>query len=654
MNNNLKNISILYVEDNETDKFIFKNILTEEVKNLYIAINGEEGYEQFLKYKPDIVITDINMPILGGVGMIAKIRDIDKNVPIIATSAYDETEDFLELIKLRINGYFLKPLNKKEVLEMIESSAKMIFLEQKDKEHNAILQNILNAEKNMQIVTDFKNNIFANNIFLDFFKVKDIDSFNKSHTCILDILNEHKDYLHKTLLNNEYSNHVELGKAFYDLVKNTSETKKIVLILDMCFEPRTYHIDMTMVDKKNHLYLLSFTNITELIVEKNITKNKNASLEAANSALNNAVKSKGEFLANMSHEIRTPLNAILGLIGILRDKETNSQNKEYLEIIDASSKQLLNIIGDILDFSKIENDGLIIEKIDFDTRKEFKNTVYLFDTKSSKKNLLLSMTIDENVPKFLCSDLFRIKQILSNFISNAIKFTPEGKKITVRIRYDNKILLVEVEDEGIGISNDKQRSIFRPFSQEDSSTTRKYGGTGLGLAICLKLVKMLDGKLLLESEKGKGSKFSFSIPVEIGKEIKKETKILKSTTTLKGKILLVEDNETNQMFMKILLKKFGLSFEIASDGIEAVEMFKLKKYDLILMDENMPNMGGMEATKLILKFEEENKLKHTPIVALTANALSGDRSKFLEAGMDEYLSKPVNKEKLNKILMELL
>jgi PAS domain S-box-containing protein len=368
-----------------------------------------------------------------------------------------------------------------------------------------------------------------------------------------------------------------------------------------------------------------------------------------------ANKTKSVFLANMSHEIRTPLNAITGFIEILKENIKDEKNREYLKIIESSSESLLNIIDDILDFSKIESGKLEIDKHPFEPKKEFKTITNLFDAKASKKNINLILDIDKNIPEVLISDPLRIKQVIANLISNAIKFTPEGKKIFITIFYKNNQLFVSVKDEGIGIAKDKQKHIFEAFSQEDSSTTRKYGGTGLGLAISSKLVELLGGKLKLKSEVGKGSEFYFSIPVEVGKLEKKEENVSQNLEKLKGKkILLVEDNQANQMFMKILLKKLGFVFDIANDGVEAVEKYKNNKYDFILMDENMPNMNGIEATKKILKYEKENNLKHTPIIALTANAIKGDRERFLEAGMDEYLTKPLNKNELMKIFSKFL
>ncbi len=380
---------------------------------------------------------------------------------------------------------------------------------------------------------------------------------------------------------------------------------------------------------------------------------KNATIIAQKSE--QASKTKSEFLANMSHEIRTPLNAILGFIDLLKENEIDKEKLKYIHTIQSSSTTLLGIINDILDFSKIESGNLNVEKIDFNTHEELETLADLFRAKASEKSVSLSFILDKNLPKALKSDPLRIKQIMANMLSNAIKFTPRNGRIELLIKHTNENLHISVKDNGIGIAEEQQEDIFKAFSQAESSTTRKYGGTGLGLAISSKLVKMLGGKLKLESKEGQGSRFYFEIPVSVGKF--KEQKITKDSDlqAINGKrILLVEDNKANQMFMSLILKKFGLIFDIANDGIEAVNAYKTNFYDLILMDENMPNLNGIEATKQILEYERDRKIMHTPIIALTANALKGDRERFLESGMDEYLTKPLDKEKLSFILKEFL
>ena len=405
------------------------------------------------------------------------------------------------------------------------------------------------------------------------------------------------------------------------------------------------------------IFVIGSLLYTSNLISNQILKNSE-SLETSNkNAQEMAVKStqaslaKSEFLANMSHEIRTPLNAILGFIDLLKEKERDGEKLKYIHTIQSSSTTLLGIINDILDFSKIESGNFNIETIDFNTHQELGTIADLFRAKASEKSVSLSFSIDKDMPRALKSDPLRIKQVVANLLSNAIKFTPRNGRIELLMKYVDGNLHVSVKDNGIGIAKDKQTDIFKAFSQAESSTTRKYGGTGLGLAISAKIVSMLGGKLKLESQKDNGSRFYFEIPVGIGVYKKPIKPKASDTAALKGKrILLVEDNKANQMFMSLIMKKFGLIFDMANDGAEAVEAYKNDYYDLILMDENMPNLNGIEATKQILEYEQIHNMRHTPIVALTANALKGDRERFLEAGMDEYLTKPLDKDKLAQIL----
>jgi len=392
----------------------------------------------------------------------------------------------------------------------------------------------------------------------------------------------------------------------------------------------------------------------DLILKDKQNQQKNREIKEAEKKATLSAKAKTEFLANMSHEIRTPLNAILGFIDLLKEETRGRKSGTYVDIIDSSSKSLLKIIEDILDFSKIESGKIDIDKVDFNTKSEFEVITHLFDAQCMQKSISLVLEIDKDLPQIINTDPLRIKQIISNLLSNAIKFTPNGKKIIVNINNQNNLLNISVKDEGIGIAKDKQEHIFEAFNQEDNSTTREYGGTGLGLSISSELVKLLGGVLKLKSEVKVGSEFYFSIPITIGEEIKVKINTNKKIDFKNKKILLVEDNKANQLFMKVILKKMNLTFDIASDGIEAVKIYKTNKYKAILMDENMPNLDGIGATKQILEYEGQNNLHHTPIIALTANALKGDRERFLDAGMDDYMSKPVDKEKLIDILNKFL
>ena len=409
---------------------------------------------------------------------------------------------------------------------------------------------------------------------------------------------------------------------------------------------------------KIFLIVLLFAILFLFLHKREVSKRQLEKLnKIANEQRDNAVKAakvKAEFLANMSHEIRTPLNGILGFVELLEENITEKKNKEYLEIINNSSHHLMGVIDDVLDFSKIESGKLHIDLHDFDSRKEFQGIRNLFEAKSSQKNISLHLNIDKNVPEILHSDPLRIKQVISNLLSNAIKFTGDGKNIYIDISYSNNIIKISVQDEGIGIASDKLKYIFEAFNQEDTSTTRQYGGTGLGLSTSMELVSLLGGMLNVKSTLGKGSEFYFTIPMREGTSKNKSFDTLEHISFENKKVLLVEDNKSNQLFMSVILKKMNLEFDIAVNGLDAVNMFKKNSYDLILMDENMPIMNGIEATKKIVEFEKEEKIPHTPIVALTANALKTDRERFLSSGMDEYLSKPLDRIALNKVLQKLL
>jgi len=372
----------------------------------------------------------------------------------------------------------------------------------------------------------------------------------------------------------------------------------------------------------------------------------NEALVVAKKEAEEASRSKSEFLANMSHEIRTPLNAIGGFISLLKEDEMDPKKKRYIDIIEESSDTLLQIINDILDISKIENGRLEIEDIDFDPYHDLIMVTELFQAKAAEKEIDLYVKYNDNMPKTLKGDILRIKQVISNLLSNAIKFTPRHSKVKCIIWYKDGYLYTKVKDYGIGIAKEKQESIFNAFVQASSSTVREYGGTGLGLSISYHLSTLLGGDLMLKSVEGEGSTFTFSAKVEKSERVKSDDQE-KSIVFKEGKsVLLVEDNRTNQLFMSILLKNLGLEFELASDGIEAVEMVKEKVYDLILMDENMPRLNGIGATKAIREYEAENGAKSVPIISLTANAIKGDRERFLAAGMDDYISKPVDQKKL--------
>ena len=412
----------------------------------------------------------------------------------------------------------------------------------------------------------------------------------------------------------------------------------------------------SLKDQQEHLEEVVAERTSELVTAKKMA-------DAAN-------KAKGDFLANMSHEIRTPMNGVLGMTEQILSTKLSKQQQGYAKTIKTSANALLTIINDILDFSKIEAGKLDIVSHPFDLQATVTDVIELFSSKSQRKNISLGFDLEKTVPTNLIGDSGRLRQILSNLISNAIKFTSEGGvELSVGGEQEpnnsaNILIKFTVIDTGVGIDLDKQEMVFEKFTQEEATTTRKYGGTGLGLAICRQLTELMGGSIQLESSKKGGSSFSFKIPFEINhkplESIAEQVTIDYNLATASNlftdtKILLVEDNTINQLVATEFLERFGCDVYIANDGQEAIDLHRLQSYDIIFMDCSMPVLNGFSATRKIRKVEAQDPdHQRTPIIAMTALARSSDKQKCFNAGMDEYLSKPLNVNEIYKVLERYL
>ncbi|MFT6220178.1 MAG: PAS domain S-box-containing protein [Myxococcota bacterium] len=371
-------------------------------------------------------------------------------------------------------------------------------------------------------------------------------------------------------------------------------------------------------------------------------------------------QAKSNFLANMSHEIRTPMNGIIGMTSLLKGTKLDETQAEYTQLILDSSDHLMQIINNILDISKIEAGKIELENIDFDLKHTAQEVINLMCTTAKEKNINLHLQYPEKISNRAIGDQGRIRQILFNLVSNAIKFTEDGDINIIfsleKQENDRLIFQISVQDQGVGIMENKLEKIFQQFDQADISTTRKFGGTGLGLPICRELVQLMGGDMNVKSTLNEGSNFYFTINLGVTKQktenlINKKDPIQTDPLNLENKnILLAEDNSVNQKVMISLLKRYRCSVTPAGNGKEAVEQVRKQKFDIILMDCQMPEMDGYEATKIIRDLERRKQQPANIIIAVTANALKGDKERCLESGMDDYLAKPVHSKNLEEIL----
>lgn len=460
-----------------------------------------------------------------------------------------------------------------------------------------------------------------------------------------------------------------LKMTIYDL-RNVEKTSEIMAQMKLAheagviFETTHYRKDGTkiQVEVSSQGNILGKTEGLLSII-RDVTERKRAQEEMiiALQQAEEANLAKSQFLANMSHEIRTPMNGIIGMTELTLMTDLEEVQREYLNIVKSSTRSLLRVVNDILDYSKIEAGKIDLEKMPFDLQQTMNEVIDLFDIGAKQKGLSITGNIDMKIPNHIIGDSVRLRQILSNLVGNAIKFTEQGGvtiDVHIEENYYNKVKLrFVITDTGIGIPEDKLEKLFKRFSQVDESNTRRFGGTGLGLAISKKLIEIMDGEIGVESKENIGSSFFFTAVFGLYDDFEMVPKEIAYRQPLQyknigaKKLLLAEDDVVSRNMLTIILKREGFKVTAVENGAEAVAAFEKEKFDVILMDVNMPYLDGYSATATI-RLQEKDRNSRTPIIAITAYALKGDREKCLKADMDDYISKPINFSEIIELIQK--
>lgn len=636
-------LRLLYVEDEPVIRLPMLEMMSRWVDDIIVATDGLEGLEAFRQTGADIVITDLKMPRMNGLEMIAQLKKINPDVKAIIVSAHNDTEYFLDAINTGVDGFLLKPVMRAKLSETIESFGRSILSGRNARLHeekfNALTGTVIDA---IMIINDKGEISFWNNAAARIFgyTAEEVRAMPFQEIFEPAALPDGWPYSTKALVG--FFNDLSRGKGILEL--------NCVMKAGNPF-PAEVSVSPLQVDNSWYAMLI-IRDITE-------RRQREKDLIEAREKAEAATLAKQKFLSVMTHEIRTPLHGILGTINLLAQEDPRPDQKDYFDTLEFSGNHLLSLINDILDFSKIEADRIHFENIEMNIRDIIDGMVKIFAYRALDKGIELSAQVDEALPVFVKGDPVRLNQILTNLIGNAVKFTEKGSiRILVKLtgqNHEKLDCLFEVVDTGIGIPKDKTREIFDLFSQADADTTRKFGGTGLGLAITSKLIELQGGSIAVDSEPKKGSRFYFNISFGLSDRpsgaIEEKTDELKS---LKGvSILLVEDNRINQMIAMKFLKRWDASVDIASNGLEAVSMIQEKKYNIVLMDLQMPEMDGYQASYAIRRLEGDY-YRSVPIIALTASTFNEVKAGIQKHGLNDIINKPFIPGDLNRKIHEYL
>ncbi len=636
-----KPLTILLLEDNPSDAELIKIEIKKSDLNVkeFVISDSEDSFKRNLtESQPDIILSDYSLPQFNALEALELVKQESPNLPFIVVTGTLDEETAVDTIKSGAWDYVLK----EKLVRLVPAIDNALKLKKQQ-------EKALEAEKEIKYLKEFNEtivNTMSHGILVE-------DKQGKI-VFVNPAFEELSEYKKSELIGKEWDILVnkENKRVIYEIIGNRkvgdSSDYEVELISKNGQSVPVYVSSNSLVkDGKFDGVLVVFNDIRPL-------KQKEEELRKAKEKAEESDRLKSEFLANMSHEIRTPMNGIMGFATILKQEGSDKDNwKHYVDVIYQSSSQLLRLINDIVDFSKIQAGQMNVEEEEVDIADLLHSTKELFEEKRNrdgKENIELKINIDSRLEKeFVKTDLRKLKQVLSNLVENALKFTSEGE-IEIGCHVLNSDMKFYVKDTGMGISKENHQMIFEKFRQVDSSSVREFGGTGLGLTISKTLVEMLGGKIWLESELGTGTTFYFTIPyiktqkTETSHEMNIEDVDFKNKT-----ILVVEDDYTSYLYFENLLELTGVTLLHAASAEKGWEYFNSENIDLILMDVRLEGASGLELTRKI-----RQKNKNIPIIAQTAYAMSDDRKKCLEAGCNDYLAKPIEIEDFFRKLFQFL
>jgi signal transduction histidine kinase/HPt (histidine-containing phosphotransfer) domain-containing protein len=652
------NLASVLIIDDEADNFdVIETILGDRDYQLHYAASGQDAIAYLDTFQPDLILLDVMMPVMDGIEVCERIKALPEwqAVPIIMVTALNSKEDLARCMNAGADDFISKPLNSLEFRARVSSMLRIKEQHDRLERTNALIHAQLEASLEGIIAVDEQGRLVAYNQ-----KICEI--------CDLNAITSESTYQDLPLL--PLLQAADFPHVITQILEETYDEPDQVIHGEVVINALTYEYFSSSVTSPSGRFWGFVWRFRDITDRKQYETNLQKSKEVAEAAL----RVKSDFLAMMSHEIRTPINGVLGMTELLATTSLDSEQNKFVQSIQTSGEILLTVINDILDFSKLESEKLLLEHLPIDVHGIIADTCALMSQQAESKGIGLDHQIDPQTPAYILGDPIRLRQILLNLANNAVKFTHKGAvRLAVSVspetslQTENQVgLLFEVRDSGIGLSSDQLQKLFQPFTQASIATARQYGGTGLGLVICQKLVQMMGGKIWAESSLANGSSFFFVLPVSVTNEppqsmiplerrsVLRHAKSLSTdlATQLPLHILVAEDNLINQEMVLAMLSKMGYTPLIVNDGIEALEAIKSNTFNIVFLDVQMPRLNGLETATCIV--EDWAKLSNNPsrpiLIAMTASAMQGDREMCLAAGMDDYISKPVSFDTLQRII----